>query len=117
MPTLPAYVSILAAGYAEQPEATVARTEMESGPPKQARVRSTGMVRRPVNLRIDSNANYLLWVIWVRDTLAGGSLWFDYSDPVTGSTKTARIVNGQYDASPGSGVAQWTIKTSFETWG
>lgn len=119
MPTLPSYAKIMAAGYAEQPQPTVLRTEMESGPPKQARVVSRGMVVRPVQLRIDTLANYLAWRTWVKDTLQGGALWFDYTDPLTATTLSARLINGQYEAAPGNGASLtlWVVKCSFETWG
>lgn len=117
MATLPAYCKILSAGYAEQPESTVLRTEMESGPPKQARVRSKGMVNRPVKISILALADYNSFVVWVRDTLAGGSGWFDYTDPVSAGTKTARLVGGKYEAVPGQGLRGWVITATFETWG
>ena len=117
MPTLPSYCKIMSGGYSEQPQPSVLRTEMESGPPKQARVTSRAMVQRPVQLRIDTLANYNAFTAWVRDTLQCGALWFDYSDPVTASTKSARLVGGQYEAAPGAGLQFWVIKTTFETWG
>lgn len=117
MPALPNYVQILRPGFSEQPDFKVDRTEMESGPAKQAPINSLATVPRPMTLAIKEKADYLSFRTWVRVDLVNGSGWFDWTDPIDGVTKSARIVGGRYEASPGPGLRNWRIKTTFETWG
>ena len=117
MATFPTYAKILADGYAEQRESALLRTEMESGPPKQAKIKSRVMVTRPVSILLQSRADYLSFVTWFSETLHEGSDWFDFTDPVTRTVKQARFAGGGLDASPQAGLDLWTIKTKIETWG
>ena len=117
MPTFPTYAKLLADGYAEQRDSALLRTEMEDGPPKQAKIKSRVMVTRPVKILIQSRADYLNFVQWFATDLAEGSAWFDFVDPVSGTTKQARFVGGGLEASPQAGLALWTIPLKIETWG
>lgn len=116
MPALPSYVKILRGGFSEEPESALLRTDMETGPPKQALVKSRIMVSRPVELRIETLANYLAFKVWFRDTIHRGADWFDMIDPLDGTTRSTRFQGGKYTAAPASGKRLWTIKTTFETW-
>lgn len=115
-PSLPNYVTVTKAGFTIQPESQVIRSDMESGPPKQVRRFSRSMIKRPVLLYLDSKSDFNSFVTWVNDTLAGGSLWFNWSDPVSGAIKLTRIVDGVYEARPDAAMTQWEISTVFETW-
>ena len=117
MASLPSYVRILLAGFAEQRQSALLRSDMESGPPKQAKVRSRVMVERSATLLFDSKADYLAFVEWFKTDLAEGALWFDFADPVSGTLKSARFVGGGLDAEPLDSIRAWTIKTRIETWG
>lgn len=117
MATFPTYAKILASGFAEQRESALLRTEMESGPPKQAKIKSRVMVTRPVSILLQSRADYLSFVDWFADDLNEGSDWFDFTDPVTHTVKQARFVGGGLEASPEAGLTLWTINTKIETWG
>ena len=117
MATFPTYAKILASGYAEQRESALLRTEMESGPPKQAKIKSRVMVVRPVNVLIQSRADYLSFVDWFVEDLNEGSAWFDFTDPVTNTVKQARFVGGGLDATPQAGLTLWAIPLKIETWG
>ena len=117
MATFPTYAKILADGYAEQRESALLRTEMESGPPKQAKIKSRVLVTRPVSILLRSRADYLNFVTWFSKTLHEGSDWFDFTDPVTRTVKLARFVGGGLEASPQAGLTLWTIGTKIETWG
>lgn len=117
MPTLPAYAKILLAGFAEQRESALLRTEMESGPPKQAKVKSRVMVTRPATISIETKADYLSFVDWFAHDINEGAAWFDWTDPVSGTTRQARFVGGGLDATPVAGLRHWMIKTKIETWG
>ena len=117
MATFPAYAKILASGFAEQRESALLRTEMESGPPKQAKIKSRVMVTRPVNVLIKSRSDYLSFVTWFSKTINEGSAWFDFTDPVTNTIKQARFVGGGLDATPQAGLTLWAIPLKIETWG
>ena len=117
MATFPTYAKLLADGYAEQRESALLRTEMESGPPKQAKFKSRVMVVRPVTVLLQSRSDYLSFVTWFSETINEGSAWFDFTDPVTHTVKQGRIVGGGLEATPQAGLTLWTIPLKIETWG
>lgn len=120
----PSLGRLLLAGYAEQPEQAVLRTDMESGPAKQITVRSRVLVTRPVSYYYTS-AQYQGFKAWHRDALNRGANWFDWLDPIDGQVKLARIVAapGQpaYDARAVSAregdLLAWEVSFQLETWG
>lgn len=116
MASLPSYVTVLREGFAERRGTNaLVRTQMEAGPAKQRRISTRLMVTRSVELLIDSKANYLLFAAWVKADLTMGADWFDWLDPVDGTTKAARLVNGEYTATP-YGSDAWRVSATFETW-
>ena len=116
MATFPAYAKI-AENYEEQRGKNgVIRSTVESGPPKHRRTQTRLMVTRPLTLYIETKANYLLWVDWVKTTLQSGNDWFTWTDPVDGVAKQGRILNGEYTAKPAGGMRLWTITLTLETW-
>lgn len=118
MPTFPSYAKILIAGYGEQRESALLRTDMESGPPKQAKVKSRVMVTRPATILLKSRADYLAFVAWFANDLDEGVAWFDFFDQVSKTTKSGRFSGGGLEASPaGSTLDAWKITTKLETWG
>lgn len=117
MPTFPSYAKLLYAGFSEQRESALLRTEMESGPPKQAKIKSRVMVTRPVSILLESRADYLAFVEWFITDLNEGSAWFDFFDPVRRVIKQGRIVGGGLEGKPTAGLRVWTINTKIETWG
>ena len=117
-PSLPSYAKVLFTGYQEQRESAILRSDMESGPPKQAKVRSKVMQTRTVNIYIEGLSNYLAFQSWFSSDLNEGASWFSYSDPVTSSTISARFVGGGYTATPMvGGLAAWQINAKIESWG
>ena len=58
MPAWPAYAHLLLAGYGESRAPSLLRTEMEDGPPKQARIRSRALVTRKAVVQLRSLADY-----------------------------------------------------------
>lgn len=117
----PACGQLLLGGFAERPESRLGRTEMESGPAKQRRVRTRAMRRRPVTYLYTAE-RYLQFRAWV-DATEGD--WFEWVDPADGLTKLARLVGapGQpaYDAkpyvtAPGARLS-WEVSFEIETWG
>ena len=119
MPSLPSYAKILLEGFAEQRESALIRTEMESGPPKQARIKSRVMVTRPVQIRLDTLTDYKSFITWFRDDIHEGADWFDWVDPVSGTTKSVRFNGGSLDAAPvASTSSAWVIRgLKLEGWG
>lgn len=116
--SFPSYAKILLAGFGEQPEPGVRRTEMESGPPKQLKTKSRVLVQRQARVRVNSKADYLLFLDWVHTTLNQGADWFTWTDPVRGTSVSARIVGGQLgQAMPMATIAgAWVIPCAIETW-
>ena len=117
MAAFPSYAKIALSGFAEQRESALLRTQMESGPPKQAKVRSRVMVTRPVTILLGSLSDYQSFITWFSQTIHEGADWFDLTDPVTGTTKSARFVGGGLDATPNGTKNAWSIKANIETWG
>lgn len=114
---LPSYVKVLRDGFSETRESALLRTEMESGPPKQAKVKSRVMVTRPVKMLVMSSADYASFKTWFGTTINEGADWFTWSDPVTASTLTVRFVGGGFDATPlGDVNGAWAISAQIENW-
>lgn len=117
MATFPAYAQILYKDYSQKKESALLRTEMDSGPPKQAKVRSKVMITRTVRIYLDSKANFNSFETWYADDLQMGSAWFDFVDPVSGSTIQARFKDGGYTAQPMSAAMEnWEIAAQIESW-
>jgi len=118
MSVFPSYAELLISGYGEKRESVLLRTEMESGPPKQARIKSRVMVERAVAIRLMSLADYQAFVAWFALDLDEGAGWFDFNDPVSGVSKPARFVGGGLEATPTTArLNGWTINAKIETWG
>lgn len=116
MANFPTYGKLLAAGYAEQRQPVVVRTDMEVGPPKQRRTASRALVQRSVTY-LFTRAEYASFLTWFKDTISHGTDWFNWSDPRTGSTISARIVGGKLgEALPQSGMSYWRLTFSIESW-
>lgn len=116
----PSIGKINLSSYTEKPESAVLRSEMESGPSKQALIKSRVMVPRSVTLLFDAT-EYATFKAWFKsaDCLSGAN-WFDWVDPIDGATKQARIKNGEYDPRPRSGnegeQLKWSVSMIIETW-
>jgi hypothetical protein len=119
-PVWPTYAEIQFAGYAEQPESAVIQTEMDDGPAKLRRTKSRVMVRRPITAHLRTLSAYQSFMTWFRaaDQANRGAAWFDWTDPVDGVTKLARIMGGQItEARPiRVGLQGWMVAMTLETW-
>lgn len=117
----PACGQLLLTSFSERPESRVLRTEMESGPPKQRRVRARAMRTRTVTYlyTAEKYAGFKGWI----DVTEGD--WFGWTDPVDGQQKLGRIVSapGQapYEAKPyvvsEGAPLSWEVSMQIETWG
>ncbi len=118
METFPSYVKIRLEGFAEKRESALLRSETESGPPKQARIKSRVLVTRAVRLRLETKANYLAFVAWFSTNINEGADWFLWTDPVSGTVREARFSEGGLNAAPLAGtLGYWEISSTIETWG
>lgn len=117
-PTFPAYMEApLVSGFQQSPDFGVLVTQMDSGPDKQRPRNSKAIISRQVQFMVNSLANRNAFEVWVRDSLLGGSIFFNWTDPLDGVTKLARIVGGKVDYSPADSRQSWIIKFSMETYG
>lgn len=117
MPAWPAYAAFLADGFGVRRESALTRTEMESGPPKQARTRSRTMVERSGSVLLRSKTDYIAFMDWIETDLDGGSAWFDWVDPLSQSTRQARLLATPFEAQAVRGLNLWRLPITLETWG
>lgn len=116
--TLPAYARLMFDGYQQKRESAILRTDMESGPPRQAKIRSRVMLTRTVKIVIESLDNFKLFETWFKNDIQYGADFFNMKDPVTKLTIEARFVGGEYVAKPLTGTLNiWEIDASIESWG
>lgn len=117
MATFPTYAKVLFNGYSQKKESALLRTEMDSGPPKQAKVKSKVMVVRSVKIYLSSKSDFQSFETWYDTDLEQGSSWFDFTDPVSGSTVQARFRDGGYTSTPMiADMSRWEITAQIESW-
>ena len=113
----PWYARLYLDGFAETPGVAVERSDMESGPAKQRKVRSRVLVQRPVKYALDSLVDYQNFMNWFKTSINNGADWFDWTDPVDGVIKQARIVDGNIQATPLNKTFRfWDVVFVIETW-
>jgi hypothetical protein len=117
MPAFPAYLKLMREGFGKEPESIVNRTPMDDGMVKQAKAKARALVGRPVKYAADTKADYQNWETFFNTTVNAGADWFDWTDPLDGAVKLARIVQGRYQAVPLKGaLTKWVISMRIETW-
>lgn len=93
MAALPSYVSVLVAGYGEEFDPSIERTEMERGLPKQRLLNTQVLQRLECTLIFSSAANVAAFETWYFDTIGRiGSFTMDH--PRTGAAITVRFEGG-----------------------
>lgn len=118
METFPSYVKIGMEGYNEKRESALLRSDMESGPTKQAKIKSAVLVTRHAKLLFRTNAEYQSFINWFSVNINEGADWFTWTDPTSLTVKQARFVSGGLDAAPlGNASGPWTASANIETWG
>lgn len=116
MPAFPSYAHLLVAGYTEEPDHGVIRTEMDAGIAKQRARWSKPIITRSATIAVFSDADKAAFDAWVDDDLRGGVLWFGWKVPRTERIVQARIVGGKYQW--GEPAAQiWKASCQIETIG
>ena len=113
MATFPAG-TLLFPGYKYQRRSNVVRSEMDSGPAKQALRSSTDYIQVPVTYRF-TKAEYLAFQIWVRDTINKVG-WFDWTEPLSSLVKQTRIVEGDISNSYPNNpqLEEWIVEMVLE---
>lgn len=115
MATFPSYAKILLAGFGEEPDFGVLRSEMDNSIAKQRPTRSLPIVARDATLMVQSLDDKKSFDAWIKTDAKGGAGWFDWTDPLDGLTKLTRIVGGKYKwSSPGR---IWLAQCQIETVG
>lgn len=118
MAAFPSYAKLLREGFARAPGPVVERSEMQSGPPKQRRNASRAMWRLPVRYLLATKADYVSFVTWFESTVQAGAAWFDWTDPLDGTVRQARIVGGAIDPQPQRKDQEiWIVAFELEYWG
>jgi len=115
MATFPPYAKLLLAGYGEESDYGVLRTETDAGIAKQRARWSKAIVTREVQILVMNAADKVAFDDWMRADLAGGAGWFDFTDPLDRVVKQARFVGGKVKwTSPGR---VWTAQGQIESIG
>lgn len=112
MPTWPAGLPQrpLSSGFSETPPENVVRTAMDAGPAKIRRRFSAGVRMFSVQYNIDDTGVGLVDTFYTT-TLEGGVLSFDFPDPRSGSTISARFVGApKFTALSGGSVFQVSME-------
>lgn len=91
MPSWPSTLPGMQAGLTDKAMPTGQRTENDTGPATQRR-RFTAKPRRLTIPFACNNAERKIFDTFFDDTLEGGTLSFDWVDPITGSTATFRFI-------------------------
>lgn len=117
METWPSYAGIGADNYVLDRGSAVNRTPMSDGMVKQLRVRTRVLVTRNYSALFDTLAHYNSFISWYNDDIDAGADWFNWTDPVTSTVKSARIVNKLGQEKPRMGLlSKWEIAITVETY-
>lgn len=114
----PSYARIMLSGFSLERESGLIRTEMDSGPPRQAKIKSVVMMVRTVDIYLPTYQNFVDFDKWYSETLQEGSLPFTFKDPLTGNNVTnARFRDGGYTATLlGGKDSGWKMSMKIEVW-
>lgn len=92
----PTYGTLLQANNPGKPEPAVIRSEFESGPARQYKTKSRTAVMRPLSI-VYTDTELGSFETWFRGSECDwGVNWFDWEDYRDGTTKQARIYQGDY---------------------
>lgn len=116
MAVWPTYAKILVAGYGEEADYGVLRSEMDNGIAKQRARFSTPIVTRDAQVIVKRLEDKNAFDAWAGADLRGGAAWFDFFDCLTGKTLRARIVGGKFRWGEPRGQV-WTATCQIETLG
>lgn len=116
MATWPTYAKLIVAGYGEEADYGVLRTDMDNGIAKQRARFSTPIVTRDATIMVTGLENKKALDAWIGTDLAGGAAWFAWLEPLTGSAVQARLVGGKLKWGEPQGPV-WQATCKIETLG
>lgn len=111
-PASPFPQSPLADGYGWSPRSNVIRDPVDAGT-AQTRRRHTATVAHVTASYWLTSAQLSQWNLFYSDTIAHGALWFDWPEPVSETTKTARMMDVPR-ITPISGGIRWRLDLQIE---
>lgn len=92
----PTYGELLLNNNTGTPEPTVIRTDFESGPSRQFKMRSRTNTTRTLSILFTA-AELASFETWFRGTDCDwGAAWFNWTDYLDGQAKLARVYEGKY---------------------
>lgn len=114
----PTYGKLLLSNHSGDPESAILRSDFETGPAKQSKIKSRVPVRRTLVLQFTA-AELASFEAWFRGAECNyGAGWFDWSDPRDDQTIQARIFEGKYTyqaTSTGEGAPlAWLVTLQLE---
>lgn len=94
----------------------VRRTEFDDGYAKQ--VAKFSVQKRIFTMSyLLSDAQHNSFLTWFTSTVNYGSAFFDFVEPLAGTTVQGRLVNGEFDAKPASAVQNyWIVSMNIEVY-
>lgn len=116
MATWPTYAKLVVAGYGEEADYGVLRTEVDGGIAKQRARFSMPIVTRDATVIVKSLTDKQSMDAWIKDDLSGGAAWFTWSEPLTGNSVQARLVAGKWKWGEPQGTV-WQATCQIETLG
>lgn len=118
MATFPTSPFLLKDGFSVKRRPAVQRSEFEDGFAKQRKRWHRVLVERPVVYGFRSKADYTSFITWFNSTINRGADWFDWTDPVSNTVKTARIKGGDLESETPEDpmLEKWAVKFVLEVW-
>jgi hypothetical protein len=109
----PTYVTVLVDGYGEAHAPTSIRTEMARGMPKQRKTQSDVLISIPMTLLFTTAAYAASFEEWYYVTQKAETSFWDWTDPRTGTVRSARAVSESLGplVPEGDGTFVWTKRT------
>jgi len=112
--SFPAYLQLRRQGFQVAHPSRAMRTPMASGAAKQRTLQSRRIKQYVCSYLVDSRQDYTAWEAWFFETIQETD-WFRWTEPLTGATVTARVVQGTHSATPmDSALQHWEIKLTVE---
>lgn len=116
MAAFPTYAKLIVAGYGEEADYGVLRSEMDNGIAKQRARFSTPIVTRDATVIVMSLADKQTLDAWIGTDLSGGAAWFTWTESLTGNSVQARLVSGKLKWGEPQGTV-WQATCQIETLG